>query len=153
MPNRKEEEDSEFKVSDRRLFTAEGELRPGVERDASTPEPPPPKPAPEPSKAPAKPAVSQPEAAPPPHGPIRFEHLVMSLATTGMLQLGLATQPGEPALPPDFPAAQETIDLLDLLQKKTKGNLTREEEEVLTGSLYELRMAFVELTRHLGRSR
>ena len=94
-----------------------------------------------------------PEAAPPPHGPIRFEHLVMSLATTGMLQLGLATQPGEPALPPDFPAAQETIDLLDLLQKKTKGNLTREEEEVLTGSLYELRMAFVELTRHLGRSR
>ncbi|MGH8649605.1 MAG: DUF1844 domain-containing protein, partial [Burkholderiales bacterium] len=80
-----------------------------------------------------------------------FEQLVMSLLTTAMFQMGLAARPGEPPPPPDLAAAQETIDLLTMLQEKTKGNLTREEEEVLTGGLYEIRMAFVELTRRLGR--
>ena len=75
----------------------------------------------------------------------------MSLVTSAMLQLGLAAPPGEPAPRPDLPAAQETIDLLALLQQKTKGNLTREEEEILSGSLSELRLAFVELSRRAGR--
>jgi hypothetical protein len=75
----------------------------------------------------------------------------MSLVTSAMLQLGLAARPGEPPVRPDLPAAQETIDLLALLQQKTKGNLTREEEEILSGSLSELRLAFVELSRRAGR--
>jgi hypothetical protein len=71
----------------------------------------------------------------------------MSLVTSAMLHLGIAARPGEPPSRPDLPAAQETIDLLGILQQKTKGNLTHEEEEILTGSLAELRIAFVELSR------
>ncbi|OFV98214.1 MAG: hypothetical protein A3H28_14040 [Acidobacteria bacterium RIFCSPLOWO2_02_FULL_61_28] len=75
----------------------------------------------------------------------------MSLLTSAMFQMGLAARPGEPPPPPDLVAAQETIDLLLVLQEKTKGNLTKEEEEILNGGLYELRMAFVELNRRMGR--
>jgi len=77
--------------------------------------------------------------------------LVMSLMTTAMFQMGLAARPGEQPPPPDFAAAQETIELLTALQEKTKGNLTLTEADMLTGGLYELRMAFVELTRRMGR--
>lgn len=77
----------------------------------------------------------------------------MSLVSTAMYQLGLAARPGEPPPRPDLHAAQETIDLLALLSVKTKGNLTREEEALLSGSLQELRLAFVELARRAGRIR
>jgi hypothetical protein len=84
---------------------------------------------------------------------VKFEHLIMSLVTSAMLHLGLAGQPGAPPPPPDFAAAQETIDLLALLQQKTQGNLTPGEQEILSGSLAELRLAFVELSRRAGRVR
>jgi hypothetical protein len=65
--------------------------------------------------------------------------------------MGLAARPGEQPLSPDLAAAQETIDLLTVLQEKTKGNLTPAEADILTGGLYEIRMAFVELARRYGR--
>jgi hypothetical protein len=160
MPDRKNEDAGEFKVVDRRQFTSEGERRP----DAPPPEPP--KPEPAPAREPARPAAagaapSSPQPAPPghgaapaaaePEGAVQFEHLIMSLVTSAMLQLGMAARPGEAPMRPDLPAAQETIDLLALLQQKTKGNLTREEDAVLTGSLSELRLAFVELSRRVSR--
>lgn len=154
MPNRKEEKPVEFTVTDRRLFTSDGQLRSGVEMEPPKAGPPPPtKPASEPPRGQARPETPRPEPPREPPGPVKLEHLIMSLATTAMLQMGLAARPGEPPPPPDFAAAQETIDLLELLHEKTKGNLTQEEEEVLAGSLYELRLAFVELTRRAGRSR
>jgi hypothetical protein len=70
-----------------------------------------------------------------------------------MLQLGIATRPGEAPLAPDLQAARETIDLLALLQEKTKGNLTPEETKLLSGSLQELRLVFVEVSRQPGRVR
>ena len=153
MANPNEEEAGEFKVVDRRLFTQEGERRPEatIEPPKPAPEAPPPK-----SRTPEPPrnqGGNQPAAAETPPGErgTQFEQLAMSLLTTAMFQMGLAARPGEPPPPPDLAAAQETIDLLTMLQEKTKGNLTREEEEVLTGGLYEIRMAFVELTRRLGR--
>jgi hypothetical protein len=169
MPTRKdkEEEPEEFKVVDRRLFTAEGELRQDLPPEPPTPEPPP-KPAasqppPQAPRSGAQPAAKdQPPAAPestpaagPPrgHGPVQFEHLIMSLVSSAMYHLGMAARPGEVPPPPDLPAARETIDLLTLLQQKTKGNLTSEEEELLSGSLQELRLVFVEITRHAGRIR
>lgn len=154
MADPEHEERPELKVTDRRLFTREGELRPGVKIEPSQAPPSPPK---KPSAEPPKRQESSkaPPAEPPrePHGAVKFEHLVMSLITTAMLQMGLAARPGEVAPPPDFAAAQETIELLQVLQQKTKGNLTPEEEDVLTGGLYELRMAFVELSRRAGRGR
>ena len=90
-------------------------------------------------------------AAPP--GTVQFEHLIMSLVSSAMYQLGMAAPPGQVAPPPDLHAAQETIDIIGLLQQKTKGNLTPEEDELLNGSLQELRLAFVELSRRAGRMR
>ena len=146
----KEEREEGFKITDRRLFTPEGERRPEVQETAQ--EPPPPPPAPD--------SRPQPEQGPPPelgertgHEPVSFEHLVMSLATTAMFQLGLVKNPQEENPRVDLPAAKETIDLLEILQQKTKGNLTPAEENLLTGSLYELHMVFVELSGKTGRSR
>lgn len=180
-PEPREEEQGEFKVVDRRLFTQDGERRPEATvepskapppsqepaRKAAPPPPPQPPPAPqapkpsasEPPKgqpqagsSPAQPspATRPPDAQPGDKAAARFEQLVMSLMTTAMFQMGLAARPGEQPPPPDFQAAQETIDLLTALQEKTKGNLSMAETDMLTGGLYELRMAFVELTRRMG---
>ncbi|MBI2815772.1 MAG: DUF1844 domain-containing protein [Acidobacteria bacterium] len=148
----REEESQGFKVVDRRLFTPEGERR--VEA-----EPQPPKTAEKPPAAETRtPSRKEPAEAPSAHaephahGPVGFEHLVMSLATTAMYQLGLVKNHEEDQPRVDLEAAKETIDLLDILQQKTKGNLTQEEQGLLEGSLYELRMMFVELSKP-GRSR
>ena len=156
MPDHKEEEPVEFKVVDRRLFTQEGERRPDAEIESPQAPPqaeaPPRKPAaPEPPRPPTKSETARAEAKRDQPPAVNFEHLVMSLLTTAMFQMGLAARPGDPPPPPDLAAAQETIDLLTVLQEKTKGNLTKEEEEILGGGLYELRMAFVELSRRAGR--
>ena len=138
MADPEHEEQPELKVTDRRLFTPEGQVRPGVTIETPQAEPSSANKAPvEPKKAAESPQAATPE---PPQGAVQFEHLVMSLITTAMLQMGLA-------------AAQETIELLQVLQLKTQGNLTPQEQEVLTGGLYELRMAFVELARRAARGR
>ena len=155
MPNPKEEEPVEFKVVDRRLFTQDGQRRPDavIELPIAAPKAPPPPPKPPSPETPRSQPKSPPAGSETRQGPdgVQFEQLILSLLTTAMFQMGLAARPGEPPPPPDLAAAQETIDLLLVLQEKTKGNLTKEEEEVLTGGLYELRMAFVELTRRVGR--
>ncbi|MBI4458529.1 MAG: DUF1844 domain-containing protein [Acidobacteria bacterium] len=151
MPdNKKEEKAGEFKVIDRRSFTSEGERRPDAPVAPPKAEAPPfepPKNAREPKEE-----TPLPHTEPEPQGSVYFEQLVMSLATTAMYQLGLAVRPGEVAPPPDLMAAQETIELLNVLQQKTRGNLTKEEERLLTNSLYELRMVFVELSQRAGRA-
>jgi hypothetical protein len=69
---------------------------------------------------------------------------------TSMLQLGLMhEQGGQPRL--DIIGARQTIDTLALLVEKTKGNLTPTEEAFLQNSLYEVRMAYVEVTNALSR--
>lgn len=172
MPSHNEEEPVEFKVVDRRKFTFDGDLRPDA---ASAPEPedPPAVPVAIPASSPPAAAAVAPGSAPEPAAPpapaeelpaaetaqsadgqlaggIQFEHLVMSLVTQAMLQLGLAARPGELAPKPDLNAAHETIDILGILKTKTKGNLTAHEDQLLTGSLSELRMAFVEINRRMA---
>jgi hypothetical protein len=79
-----------------------------------------------------------------------FERFMASLYMTAMLQLGLMHQQGEqPRL--DIIGARQTIDTLALLGEKTKGNLTPVEESFLQNSLYEVRMAYVEVTNALAR--
>jgi Domain of unknown function (DUF1844) len=79
-----------------------------------------------------------------------FERFLASLYMTAMLQLGLMReQGGQPQI--DMLGARQTIDTLSLLGEKTKGNLTRAEENFLQNSLYELRMAYVEVTNALTR--
>ncbi len=81
---------------------------------------------------------------------ITFERFMASLYMTAMLQLGLMRQQGgQPQV--DIIGARQTIDTLSLLSEKTKGNLTAAEENFLQNSLYELRMAYVEVTNALAR--
>src|SRR5262249_40828805 len=79
-----------------------------------------------------------------------FERFMASLYMTAMLQLGLMQEEGgQPRL--DIIGARQTIDTLSLLSEKTKGNLSSAEEAFLQNSLYEVRMAYVEVTNALSR--
>jgi hypothetical protein len=79
-----------------------------------------------------------------------FERFMASLYMTAMLQLGMMREQGQqPRI--DIIGARQTIDTLSLIGEKTKGNLTAVEENFLQNSLYELRMAYVEVTNALAR--
>jgi Domain of unknown function (DUF1844) len=80
-----------------------------------------------------------------------FERFLASLYMSAMVQLGLMHQQGEqPRI--DIIGARQTIDTMSLLVEKTKGNLTATEETFLQNSLYEARMAYVEVTNALARA-
>ena len=77
---------------------------------------------------------------------VTFIGFVISLAHTAALHFGDVAAPGDEApTPANLPAAQQMIDILTLLEEKTRGNLTAEERQVLDQVLYELRMRFVQL--------
>jgi hypothetical protein len=186
-------QESGFTVTDRRLFTEDGELRKDVREEVEIPKASAPI-----AQAPASKASSSDERsdiAPPvaveevigqdaPPAPtaaeqktqadayrasskeldsrvelsgrsakefeMTFERFLASLYMTAMLQLGLMHQQGEqPRV--DIVGARQTIDTLSLLAEKTKGNLTSTEEAFLQNSLYEVRMAYVEVTNALSR--
>jgi hypothetical protein len=81
--------------------------------------------------------------------PVGFEHLVQQFYLSAMLQMGAGTQEGQrPRV--DIMGARATIDLLGVLAEKTKGNLTEGEDRMLQSVLFELRMAFLELTSMVG---
>jgi hypothetical protein len=76
---------------------------------------------------------------------ISFEHLVQQFYVSAMIQMGAGTQEGQrPKV--DILGARTTIDLLGVLAEKTKGNLTESEDKTLQTVLFEVRMAFLELT-------
>jgi hypothetical protein len=77
--------------------------------------------------------------------PIGFENLVQQIYVSAMIQMGAGTQEGQrPRV--DILGARQTIDLLGILAEKTKGNLTEAEDRTLQSVLFEVRMAFLELT-------
>ncbi len=80
-----------------------------------------------------------------------FDQLVQSVYMTSIMQLGGATPEGQqPQV--DIIGARQSIDMLAVLAEKTKGNLTPEESRLLESALFELRMAFLEITQALARS-
>ena len=84
--------------------------------------------------------------------PITFAAFVLSLAHTAAVHFGdipdpVSGQTGDANLP----AAQQMIDILSLLEAKTRGNLTAEERQLLDQILYELRMRFVEASKPQSR--
>ena len=81
--------------------------------------------------------------------PVGFEHLVQQFYLSAMLQMGAGAQEGQrPRV--DIMGARATIDLLGVLAEKTKGNLSDAEDRMLQSVLFELRMAFLELTSMVG---
>jgi Domain of unknown function (DUF1844) len=186
----KKYEQSGFTVTDRRLFTSEGELRSEESKESESSKPVAsvaPDAPPAQQQAAAQPAAAEPEGLADREMPIpptsaeqdaqaaaykqsskdldaqvelsghsakdfeiTFERFLASLYMTAMLQLGLMRQQGgQPQV--DIIGARQTIDTLSLISEKTKGNLTAAEENFLQNSLYELRMAYVEVTNALAR--
>lgn len=159
MSEADEQKSREMKVTDRRMFTPDGELREeyrdvvGRSEAAATevepsPEPPrtpppaqPPHAAPEPAAGERGAPVELP-GTPPGLGPA-FYDLVAVLAEPVPLYLGDAPLPdGRSA--ENIEAARFHIDLLDVLRQKTAGNLTAQESAVLEDVLYRLRMRYVQ---------
>lgn len=82
-------------------------------------------------------------AAPAP--PVTFSSFVISLGSSSLMLMGEQLDPQQPPMPVNLPQAKEIIDLLSVLEDKTKGNLTSDEQTVLRDMLYALRMKYVTL--------
>jgi len=97
--------------------------------------------------------LEEPKQAPgaAPAARVDFATLVQSFFVTALYHLGLAADPetGKPTAP-NLAAARQDIEILELLEEKTRGNLDTEEGRLLEGVLYELRMRFVEASRAPG---
>jgi hypothetical protein len=81
---------------------------------------------------------------------MNFDRLVQSLYMQALIQLGGATEPGQPPQV-DLLGARQTIDMLTVIAEKTKGNLSDEEEKLTQSALFELRMGFLEVTQAIAR--
>ena len=83
-----------------------------------------------------------------PHGD--FAALVNMLTTQALFAMGLLQIKGEPARPPDLELARYNIDVLEMIEEKTKGNLTEDEQAMLKNTLNEVRMGYVELVNAIS---
>jgi len=102
----------------------------------------------------AETAAPEPEEREFPLPPASFEFLVLSLRLQAEMQLGLlgVDEEGEPAKP-NLGGARHTIDLLGVLQEKTRGNLSLEEQRLLENSLTELRFRYVHALEESGKAK
>ena len=76
-----------------------------------------------------------------------FTTFILSLSHSALLHLGETPHPETNAVEKTLPLARQTIDLLGLLEEKTKGNLTGDEERLITQILFDLRMRYLELSK------
>jgi hypothetical protein len=83
--------------------------------------------------------------------PASFAMLVQMFSTQAIVALGLVPDPQTRQTTPRPRLARHFIDLLGVLEAKTRGQLTRDEEQLLTANLHELRMAYVECSRQAMR--
>ncbi|MCH1495776.1 MAG: DUF1844 domain-containing protein [Rubripirellula sp.] len=88
-------------------------------------------------------AAEEPEGSPPP--PASFEMLVSMLFSQAMAMLGHIPDPQSGQTSTNKPYAKYTIDTLEMLSQKTKGNLSDDEDKMLAQTLHALRMAYVEV--------
>jgi hypothetical protein len=172
-----EKKKEEFVVQDRRRFSTEGELTAPVveeekpaaeEKQPSRPETPEPAEAAN-SEMPVPPTEAEQHqqhgdyrvaskkiddmldaagAKRPPNLDVTFEGLVASLYMQAMIQMGMIREENTPPRP-DIVGARHTIDTIALLEEKTRGNLNEREKDMLRNALFELRMAFLEITNVL----
>ena len=78
---------------------------------------------------------------------IDFATFVLSMASSALLHLGQMADPETQKKTANLPMAKQTIDILAMLQGKTRGNLSRDEEQLLENLLYDLRLKFVEAAK------
>ena len=139
-----DEKGSDFVIKDKRRLDGEGKPS-SEEREA----PKKPEAAPgreEPGQAEADKAAGSAKAGTP-LPELNFATLIFSLSSSALVHLGQVPDPATGQSGPDLPLAKQTIDLLGLLKVKTKGNLEEDEEKLLEGILYDLRMAYVQAVK------
>ncbi len=135
----------EFRVVDKRRFTNEGDTKTGAGEGTAEKEE---------RRMESKPAAPQPkpkiQESPPTRPPqgggeegFDFSSLIISLATQALVMMGEVPNPESHSVNINLDAAKQTIDILSLLEVKTKGNLTAEEEHLLAEVLTNIRLAFV----------
>lgn len=78
---------------------------------------------------------------------IDFATFVLSLSHSALMHLGEAPDPETNKVEKNLPLAKQNIDILGLLEEKTKGNLTGDEERLLAQVLFDLRMRYVECSK------
>ena len=135
MPDKKD-----FVIKDRRMFAEEDPEKQDQETTEESAKP---------SKEEAKASESQ-EAAAPEEEPtdyqlpkINFATFIFSLNSSVLVQLGLIDDPVTGKKTKHLPLAKQTIDILSMMEEKTRGNLTKDEETMLKNILYDLRMIYV----------
>jgi len=156
---------SEIKVTDKRIFTAEGEIREEFREEIKAADPlaakPPEKPA-APKEAPAERRQTA-DPQPPPGGERRnksiadkaqnpgtpFADFVEPLIAQAYVSLGMLRDPYGQKPKVDVAAARQMIEMVTMLKDKTAGNLTPDEDDFLSTHLGELKLAFVQRTKSL----
>lgn len=154
------EEQPNFKVTDRRLFNADGSPR---DLPPEEPQPPPPivnsPPPPVTAEAAAPPDANppvteeydegdeelSPEEIASAQDPASFMNFLMSIASNAASALGMMEHPVTHQREVDIELGKHWIDVLGMLEKKTRGNLSPQEQKMLTGLLSDLRMQYVSL--------
>lgn len=79
--------------------------------------------------------------------PLDFSTFLLSISHSALVNLGAAPHPETNQVQADLALAKQDIDLLGLLEEKTKGNLSGDEERLLTQMLFDLRLRFVDATK------
>lgn len=148
-----------LKITDKRMFTSEGEIREEFQNTIQPQQPQTPAPAtpaPEPEKKEAAPPPRaeagerrRPPGEPPANPGTPFANFLQSLIAQTYMFLGMIRDPRAPQPIYEPQAARETIDILTLLREKTAGNLTPEEEDFFDTHLGDLKLAYVQRTKKI----
>jgi len=136
----KEQEEQGFRVTDKRGFREDGESSANASEKAEE------NPANEQSSASKS---TSPEKEVPPRPPIDFPSYILSYYTQGLVLMGEVPNPYTNKKEEDIESARHTIEILSMLEQKTKGNLSNEEQQLLGTVLYELRMKFMAKTNQI----
>lgn len=158
MPKETQPQKEHLKVTDKRIFTPEGDIREEFRQQITPADPPdrrddaPPAVRPErraqtPAESEADRRRSVSDKAASPGTP--FANFIEPLIAQAYMNLGMLPNPYAPQTKPDPAAARQMIDILALLQEKTAGNLAPEEDDFLTTHIGELKLAFVKRTKSL----
>jgi hypothetical protein len=164
-PKHEKPEESSFRVIDRRLFNADGQVREEAVREEreekSKPSPEPAKAAPGPpaapqSNAPAgklEPTVTpEAESKPAPPSSRGFEMLVNFVAQNAAMLLGAYPDPRTGQAMLDLEGARELIDMLDALRDTTRGNLSPDDDRLLLDVLGSLKLSYMEMTKAAAKA-
>lgn len=157
----KNDKPKELKVTDKRIFTADGDLREEFRNEIKPADPMAARPpAPPAEKPPEKPAERRQEAKEPPREERRrsvadnaqnpatpFTEFIEPLIAQAYMSLGMLRNPYQPKAQIDPAAARQMIEILTMLKDKTAGNLTADEDDFLSTHLGDLKLAFVQRTK------